>query len=129
MAIFWKGSGILLLVYLVACHWTVSFWYDPNALHHDEQNGWGFFYCAILALIHGIIVLPRKKQLSDENWSAENPRFSGHNGQSPARTLSSHSLMFIPVIFWTLIFGALSWFYFSLVKPGDGEIVSFILLS
>lgn len=116
MALFWRGSGILLLFYLLACHWIVSLWYDPHVTHHYEQNGWGFFYCAILALIHGIIVLPRKNHLPQENWSAENPRFDGHHGQKPPRTLASHSLMFIPVIFWPFIFGAASWFYFSLVK-------------
>jgi hypothetical protein len=120
MALFWRGSGILLLVWLVACHWTVSLWYDQSTPHHYAQNGWGFFYCALVTLIHGIIVLPRKQKSANENWSAENPRFDGHGGVK-SRTLSSHSFMFIPVVFWALIFGALSWFYFSLVKPGDEQ--------
>lgn len=96
----WKGSGIVLVVVVFLIAWIVGFWFPDHRLGNLNMTGWIAFYSAIVALLHGLAVLPRKDE----------------NGQKTGR-LMDHSLFYIPMIFWAPILGGIS-IYCLLIAGG-----------
>ncbi|TND10210.1 MAG: hypothetical protein FD123_458 [Bacteroidetes bacterium] len=97
----WRGSGIAIPIVIFINFLIVGLWYEDHTLGNYAENGWVCFYSAIITLLHGLLVLPNKKDPQE-------------GGEEPPASLNDHSFFYIPVIFWALILGALSaYFLFS----------------
>lgn len=94
--IVWRGSGILVLIYVFLSAWLCSYWFDgDHTLKNSAYIGWTLFWAAIVVTLHALIIIVSRYG-HDEN-----------DPEPPKPVMNSH-LFFIPVIFWPLILGALS---------------------
>ncbi|HEU4717300.1 MAG TPA: hypothetical protein VFU15_05690 [Bacteroidia bacterium] len=106
--IVWRRSGILVLVFLGLSFWILGQFYKDQTAHNHSYMAWSFFSAAVATLLQSVLLFVMAKGEQTGSASAEQP---------PPSTWSSvrgHSFFAIPVVFWPLILGAASaWFFTS----------------
>lgn len=113
IAIVWRGSGIMVLIYFFLSAWLCHFYFDgPHNLNNDAYVGWTLFWAAIATAIHALLILVMKHGEDPNEPKTED---------DPPRNIWHSSLFFIPVMIWPLIFGGLSAkFLIGGDDPGSG---------
>jgi len=102
--IVWRRSGIALLIYLAISAWIVSYWFDDTRVGNAPYTGWVLFYAAIATALHALALVAIRNAPPDAD---ANPNDPDPDAEPPA-PIWHHSLFFIPVVIWPLIFGGLS---------------------
>lgn len=98
MVFVYRGIGLIVPIIFVITGLILSFWFEDTRLGNPDFVGWTSFYTAIVCLLPGIAT------------------FGGKDKDGNPIPRNRHHFFFIPVLFWSLIFGGLS--AWLLVSPG-----------
>jgi hypothetical protein len=89
MSVVMKGMGVAVVIVFFAAAGLMAIWYDNITLGNFEYTKWVFLITGVISLLLSLSTLSKEK-------------------------IMKHTLMFIPIIVWGLIFLTLGIYQFTL---------------
>lgn len=106
MAFFYRGAGILVLVFFFISAWLTSYSFEDTRLGNGAFMGWSMIWTSIPTLLLYFII---------RGWPASEPA----PGEVPSKTI--HSFMFVPVIIWPILLAGGGYYFVHNSSGSDSD--------